>query len=184
MLADGSAKLYSKVQTNSLAIQARPQFEANDVVPMGFTVTTGGQYTITLDHVDGVFSTGQNVYLKDNLLGTTTSLNEAPYQFTTDAGTFDARFEVVYLPAESLGVQNPELANMVVVYQQNGAININSGTAEMTSVALYDVLGRKLYENNSINKTETSITGLAVSKVVLIVEINTVNGKISKKIIY
>ncbi|MES2485704.1 MAG: hypothetical protein V4581_07115, partial [Bacteroidota bacterium] len=70
IIAEGSARLYSKVADNTLAIQARPSFEATDVVPMGFMVAAPGQYTITLDHVDGVFSTGQVVYLKDNLTGT------------------------------------------------------------------------------------------------------------------
>jgi len=65
---EGSARLYSKAAESNLAIQARPAFTATDVVPMGFAVTAAGQYTINLDHVDGVFSTGQVVYLKDNLL--------------------------------------------------------------------------------------------------------------------
>jgi hypothetical protein len=115
-------------------------------------------------------------------LGTTTNLSTAPYLFTTDAGTFDTRFEVVY-QAETLGGQTPKPANSVVVYQQNGAINISSGSIEMTGVTLYDIRGRKLFEKDAINATETSIPGLNIANEVLIVEINTISGKVSKKII-
>jgi len=181
---ESSARLYSKAAESSLAIQARPAFTATDVVPMGFAVTAAGQYTINLDHVDGVFSTGQVVYLKDNLLGTFTNLSQNTYTFTTDAGTFDSRFEVVYMPQGQLGTETPALENMVVLYQQNGAIHINSGTAEMTDVTIYDIRGRKLYQKDGINATQTAITGLHIAQEVIIVEINTNKGRVSKKIIY
>ena len=184
MLGDGNTKLYSREAGNNLAIQARPTFIATDVVPMGFAVTSAGQYTMSIDHVDGLFSTGQQVYLKDNLNGTVTNLSQSAYQFTTDAGTFDTRFEVLYMPQGELGTNVPDLANMVVVYQQNGTININAGTAEMTDVTIYDIRGRKLYSKNNVNATETSVSGLNISTQVIIVEINTLQGKVSKKIVY
>ncbi|MES2485058.1 MAG: carbohydrate-binding protein, partial [Bacteroidota bacterium] len=184
ILGDGNAKLYSKAADNNLAIQARPTFANTDVVPMGFAVTAGGEYTISLDHFDGLFSSGQEVYLKDNLAGTVTNLNQNPYLFTTDPGTFDTRFEVLYMPQGQLGTDVPALANMVMVYQQNGAINISTGTIQMTDVTVYDIRGRKLYSKSNINATETTITGLTTANGVLIVEINTPQGKVSKKIIY
>ncbi|RYD90145.1 MAG: T9SS type A sorting domain-containing protein, partial [Sphingobacteriales bacterium] len=183
ILGDGTAKLYSKAAASNLAIQARPAFTATDVVPMGFAVTAPGQYTLSLDHMDGLFSDSQEVYLKDNLTGTTTNIKQNGYSFITEAGTFDGRFEVVYMQGQ-LGTQTPDLTNMVMVYQQNGAIMINSGTAEMTGVTLYDIRGRKLYQRDNINATEASVSGLNIANQVVIVEISTVNSKVSKKIIY
>jgi hypothetical protein len=184
LLSDGGARLYSIAEAKALAIQARPSFVTSDVVPMGFAVGTAGQYTITLDHVDGLFSQGQDVYLKDNLLGTVSNLNDNPYIFTTDAGTFDTRFEVVYMPAGQLGNETPELANMVLVYQNNGAIHINAGTAEMSEVNIFDIRGRKIYHKDGINSTETVINDLHIAQEVIIVEIKTDKGQVSKKIVY
>jgi len=179
-----AAKLYSLAAASKLSVHARPAFTATDVVPMGFVVSTAGQYTITLDHVEGVFTTNQDIYLKDKLAGTTTNLKLANYEFTTDSGTFETRFEVVYMPQGQLGTEVPELDASVMVYQQNSAINISSASAEITGVTIYDIRGRKLYQKDSVNATEVSITNLAVAKQVIIVEINTVKGTVSKKIVY
>ncbi|SFQ46359.1 T9SS sorting signal type C domain-containing protein [Flavobacterium akiainvivens] len=181
--ADGTAALYSKAGQDNLAIQARPQFEVTDVVPLGFNATVAGEYTLSLDRVDGLFAQGQAIFVKDNLTGTTYNLQEGAYTFTTGAGAFDTRFEVYY-ETDALGIDQPELANMVLIYQQNGAINITSGAVEMTAVTLYDIRGRKLYEQNGINATTATVSNLNAGNQVIIVEIETVKGKVTKKIVY
>jgi len=175
--------LYSLAGETNLTIQARPSFTVSDVVPMGFNATATGQYTIAIDHTDGIFTQGQVIYLKDNLLGTITSLEQA-YTFTSETGTFNTRFEVMYTNGV-LGNNTPQLnTNTVMVYKEGSAININTGAAEMTDVTIYDIRGRKLYSNTAINATTASVTNLQAAQEVLIVEINTVKGKVSKKIIF
>jgi Abnormal spindle-like microcephaly-assoc'd, ASPM-SPD-2-Hydin len=182
---DTSTRLYSIQAEDKFGIQARPSFNSADVVPMGFSVATAGQYTLKLESVDGVFAQDQDIYLKDNVLGTVTNISEnTTYTFITDGGTFDSRFEVLYTPQGELGTNNPELENVVMVYQSNGAINITTGNVEMTGVTLYDVRGRKLYEQNGINATQTAINNLNAAQQVIIVEVTTLNGKVSKKIVY
>ena len=184
-LADaGTVSLYTLVADTNLTIQARPAFANNDVVPVGYVADNAGSFTIAIDHVDGVFEGDQNIYIKDNTEGLIHNIKNRPYTFTTDAGTFNNRFEIVYATS-ALGTDTPELAiNNVVVYKENGVININSGTAKITDVTVYDVRGRKLYNKAGINATQAAITGLQVQQEVLIVEINTVKGKVSKKIIF
>ena len=180
----GSLALYSLAAGTNLAIQARPGFETGDVVPMGYIANTPGQFTISLDHYDGLFEGSQDIYIKDNQEGLTHNLKNGGYTFASEAGTFTNRFEVVYT-TEALGTDTPVLsANSVIVYKQGTAIHINSGTAEMTGVSIYDIRGRKLYSQSNINATQTAITGLQVQQEVLIVEVNTVKGKVSKRIVF
>ena len=180
----GNATLYSLAESTRLAIQARPEFAPSDVVPMGFKVTNAGQFTISLDHMDGLFEQGQDIYLKDNLLGLYHDLGESNYTFTSEAGTINDRFEVVYT-TQALGSKTPQLdPNSIIVYKQGNTININSGTAAMTGVTIYDVRGRILYSNKKINATQTAINSLQVAQEVLIVEISTVRGKVSKRIVF
>jgi len=185
MLNDSAdLSIYSIAGETKLTIQARPLFTAGDIVPVGFKAGAAGQFTIALDHVEGVFEQGQDIFLKDNLLGTTTNITNQGYIFTTEAGTFADRFEVVY-STEALGTNNPQIsANSVIVFKDGTSININTGTAEMTDVAIYDIQGRKLYSKSGVNATTTIVSGLQVQSEVLIVEVNTVKGKISKKIIF
>lgn len=182
---DAGTRLYSSQQGGNFGIQARPSFTDTDVVALGYAVGTAGQYTLTLDRVEGVFAQGQAIYIKDNMLGTVSNISETGnYTFTTSNGTFDTRFEVIYQPQGQLETTNPELENMVLVYQSNGAINITTGNVEMKGVILYDIRGRKLYEQSGINATEASVSNLNTAHQVIIVEIDTVNGKVSKKIVY
>lgn len=176
--------LYSLTQNKTLAIQARPAFTNQDMVQLGFVATAAGEYTITLDHAEGVFTRGQSIYIKDNTLGTTTPLTNA-YTFTTEAGTFNNRLEVVYVTAEALNTNNPALdANDVIVYKDGASININSGVASMSNVTIYDMGGRKLYSKNDVNATQFAVPGLQAQQQVLVIEVNTDKGKISKKIVY
>jgi hypothetical protein len=180
---DNALSLYSLATDAKLAIQARPEFAVNDVVPMGFNAPAAGQYTISIDHMDGVFADGQVIYLKDLQEGIIRNLSENDYTFTTEAGTFEGRFEVHY-QTQALGTTPILDANSVIVYKQGNAISINTGSAMMNSVKVFDVRGRLLYSQGGINATETVINNLHVQQEVLIVEIDTEKGMVSKRIIF
>ena len=181
---DGGIAIYSLAANTNLAIQARPEFTDNDIVTLGYKATAAGQYTINLDHTDGIFASGQDIYLKDAVMGVTRNLTNHAYTFTTEEGTFTNRFTIVY-STSALGTDNPELtANNVMVYKEGTAINISTGTATMTGVSVYDIRGRKLYGKDAINSTKTTITDLQAQQQVLIVEISTDKGIVSKKIVF
>jgi len=181
---EGLIKLYSIAAQSSLAVQARPAFSTDDVVVMGFTANVAGQYTITIDHADGILSGSQDVYLVDKHTGITANLKQNAYTFTSDAGTFETRFEIRYVAQGSLGTPVQTLENMVMVYLDNGVININSGQAEMTDITVYDIRGKKLFEKDKINSTQFSIPVLTAASEVLIIEVTTQQGKVAKRIIY
>ncbi|WP_162927078.1 beta strand repeat-containing protein [Flavobacterium psychrotrophum] len=180
-----SVSVYTVAADTKLSIQARPGFEATDIVQLGYNATTAGTYTLTLDHVDGIFAQYQKIYLKDKVEGITREISSRSYSFTTEAGVFNDRFEVTYTNGVTAGVDNPTaIANTVMVYKDGNNINITTGTAEMTSVNVYDIHGRKLYSNAKVNGTDTVITGLMVQQQLIIVEVNTVKGSVSKKVLY
>lgn len=176
--------LYSIAETKALAVQARPQFNNADIVPVGFFAPAAGTYTISIDHVDGVFANGQTVFLRDNVEGVIRNLSNNSYTFATEAGTFDTRFEILY-NTESLGTDVPTInPDNVVVYKQGTTIQINTGSTVMNGITVYDIRGRKIYSASDINNTQTAINNLTAEQQVLIVEINTVKGTVSKRIIY
>lgn len=181
---DGNVSLFSLVGEEKLGIQARAAFNPADVVPMGYNAAAAGTFTISLDHMDGIFSQDQDIYLKDNLLGGIThDLKAGSYTFETEAGMNITRFEVVY--AEALGTDNPMLdPNNVIVYKQGTSININAGMLTMTDVTIYDMRGRELYSKDGINAAETVISNLHSDQQVLIIQINTDKGRVTKRIIF
>ncbi|WP_291131281.1 beta strand repeat-containing protein, partial [Flavobacterium sp. UBA7682] len=87
--------LTSLINTGEYSVQSRPSFEPTDVVPLSYKVGTAGNYSISIDHSSGLFAEGQLIYLRDNLTSTTHNLATGAYNFSTDAGTFSSRFEIV-----------------------------------------------------------------------------------------
>lgn len=184
-LLEGSLiNIYTIAGETALAIQTKPDFTAQDIVSVGYVVPAAGTYTISLGRAQGVFESGQNIYLKDNLTNTVTNLTETDYSFATEAGKINNRFEVLYTN-ETLDTNNPVLnADTVVVFKQGKTIQVNAGSTVMNDITVYDISGRKLYSVNNINNTEASISNLTAEQQVLIIEISTVKGKVSKRIIY
>ncbi|WP_116786878.1 fibronectin type III domain-containing protein [Flavobacterium psychrotrophum] len=179
-----TVSLYSLAENAQLAIQARPEFDATDVVPMGFTVPAAGEFTVGLDHTEGVFEQGQVIYLKDNAEGIIRNISDRDYTFTSEAGTFEGRFEVVYRTS-ALGTDNPTVdPDTVIVYKQGNTISINTGSTLINGVTIFDIRGRQLYSANGINDTKAAVSNLNIAQQVIIVEVNTVKGKVSKRIVY
>ena len=180
---DAPIALTSIINAEEYTIQGRAlPFATTDTVPLGFKTNAAGNYTIAIDHVDGLFSTSQTVFLKDNLLNTVVDLSAGSYSFASAIGTFNSRFEVVY--QSTLAVTNPTFtANSVIAYSANGVIRINSGSTVLELVRVYDLQGRLMVEKKQINASEIKLSTTAKNQV-LLVEIIASNGsKITKKII-
>jgi hypothetical protein len=180
---DSPFALTSLIGSEEFTIQGRAlPFSTSDSIPLGFKTDAAGNYTIAIDHVDGLFSSGQAIYLKDNLLNTVTELSAGSYSFASAVGTFNSRFELVF--QRVLGNNNPEFtSNNVVAFNDHGDIKINSGSTVMDQVRVYDLQGRLLVEKKQINATETSVTTTAVNQILLL-EITGANGiKVTKKMI-
>ena len=176
--------LTSLIGAGEYSIQGRPEFDPSDVVPLSYKALTSGNYSIAIDHTDGLFTnTNQAIYLKDNLTATEHDLQTGAYNFTSVAGTFTNRFEIIY--QSQLSIQSPTFnTNQVIVYK-NGVNDfvINAGTTIMTSVKVFDIRGRLLLESNNINASQTTMT-VGMANEVLLVQITSEDGVVvTKKVV-
>lgn len=181
---DGAIALNSLLENTDYVIQGRPlPFDGTDEVPLSFKATNAGDYTIAIDHVDGLFASSQDIILKDNTNGTETNLKQNPYNFTAQAGATNTRFSLKY--QKTLGVTTASLDdNSIVVYTNHGIINIKSNNSSIDNVKLYDIRGRLLDEKTKINANETSLESSKYASQVLIVKITSVDNKVvSKKVV-
>jgi hypothetical protein len=171
-------------ETNKFTIQSRQYpFDVNDVVPLSVKVSTAGTYSIAIHKKDGLFQDGtQAIYLKDNLTNTETNLNNGSYSFVSDAGVFDARFELKYVESALSNNQN-NFENNVIVYQQNEIIHVNSSIEPIQNVKIFDIRGRLVHTADNINATSTNIK-LNIENQVVLMRITLINGAvITRKIL-
>lgn len=183
-LAGNAVKFYSLAEDKKLTIQGRPwPFTQEDIVPLGFKATAQSNYTIGIDHLDQEFNT-QNIYLQDNMLNVIHNLKLAPYSFTSQAGTFDNRFVLLYTENTLSNEDFSSLENSVFVYD-NGKIVVKSSIETMKTITVFDVLGRTISNYNNVNANEFELKNLSPSAKTLIIKIELANGVIvNKKIIF
>src|SRR5690606_1408732 len=175
------SSLYSLIEntSESFAIQGRAlPFEVADVVPLGFRATEAGNYSISLANFDGIFAEGQTIYLRDNFTQVEHNLQLGNYEFVSELGTFNSRFEVIYT-TESLGINNPSLENSWIVYKDGNSFQIQTQGFEMKDVIVYDTLGRVVYQSKA-EGTNHTIPQVGATQM-LIVKVTTVENQILTK---
>ena len=156
-------------------------FSTTDEFALGFKTNAAGSYTLSTESFDGLFANGQDFFIKDNLTGTTHNIKQTPYNFVSAAGTFNARFQLVYQAV--LSVSNPSIENGLVAFVKNDRINIKS-TINMTEIKVYDLAGRLIYEKSKINTKDIELNDLKTEHQMLLIQITADGKTVTKKIIY
>mgnify|MGYP000992834917 FL=1 len=122
------------------------------------------------------------VYLKDNLLNTLHDLSESDYTFISEVGEFTNRFEIVF-NAQALSADTFNLdANTVQIIQVDDShVTFKaSGNLSIKSVAIYDLLGRQLYQLEGSHNEETYILS-QLNNAVFIAKVELSNGVLITK---
>lgn len=178
-IGTGSDAFYSLAGAEKLVIQGRASFTVNDVVPLVNKHLESGNFVIGLVQKEGIFAGNtQAVYLHDKLTGTYTNLQNADYSFTSAAGEFGDRFEIVYKTAV-LAVADANIG-MLEIYSTDNEVVVSSPADKIVQVNIYDGSGR-LVANTS--KTANEVRIPLAGKGVYHVAVQTQKDKISKKII-
>ena len=173
----------SNINNEEYTIQGRPAFDVSDVVPLNFKTAVAGNYTIAIDHTEGVFATGQNVILADATTGTETNLTTGSYTFTAAAGTANSRFSLKY--QKTLGTnQSVFTENNVAVYKNKGTLSVNAGDVVINNIKVYDIQGRLVAELKNVKATSATLSNLKATNQVLVVKITSEGNKVvTKKVV-
>ena len=180
---DSPIALTSNINNEEYTIQGRPAFDVSDVVALNFKTDAAGDYSIALDHFDGIFATGQYVYLVDSKTGTETDLKAGAYTFNAVAGVDNVRFSLKY--QKTLKVDAPAFnENSVRVYKNNGTLYVNSGAVAISNIKVFDMQGRLIVEQKNVKATTAVFNNLRAKNQVLIVEIaGEDNNVVTKKVV-
>jgi len=139
--------------TKKLAINARPVFDVNDQVAVGFKkeTTDAAILSINVAQKEGVFaSTATPIYLHDTVLNVYHNFNNGAYSFATTETEDNSRFKIVY-QAETLS--NDEFSTAAVIANMKDNKVTLTANAPMVNVIIFDLTGKKLYESKIQNAT-------------------------------
>ena len=186
---NNAAEIFTSVPGDSdkLAIQGKApeSLTIDEVIPVGFNtnITTATVYTFSIAQLEGDFLTNNSVYLKDNLLSSIHDLSNSDYNFTSQTGTFNDRFEIVFKDT-SLSVSEETISeqNISIIESRNNDITFNLTSQNLTikAIKIYDVLGRLLYDLKGNSNTETyNLSNLSQASYIARIQLS--NGLIISK---
>lgn len=161
-LAFGNSGSYlsSKIDGADYTIQGRAlAFSESDVVQLGFNAENGGNYTITLAAVDGLFLGNQAIYILDTFDNSIHELKTAAYTFYSEVGTFNSRFQLVYTTTLAITTETFN-SNSVIAYKKDGVFNVYSEKNAIKEVLGFDNLGRFIYKQTDINSKTSFLSSL------------------------
>ncbi|MBU8882733.1 T9SS type A sorting domain-containing protein [Kaistella sp. DKR-2] len=174
----GSDAVYSIVENEKVAINGRSSFIITDTVPLGGTHFTAGNYTISLGDKEGVFASGQAVYLKDRQAGIITNLSEGSYTFAAVAGESTGRFEIIYSP-ETIMATDGSVKEELQVYRDGHEFVVKAQREPITDLEVFDTAGRLIYKIQP-KSTKAVVDSNLMSNGVYVLKINQ-NGRITAK---
>ncbi|APY11140.1 hypothetical protein BWZ22_07740 [Seonamhaeicola sp. S2-3] len=157
------AALYSSIEDSDkkFVIQGKAASSLNEeeTIALGFktNIDVPTLYTMSLADIQGDFLSGSPVYLKDNLLNKVHDLSVSDYTFTSEVGEFNERFVIGFSNSTlSTDTALTEASSLKIVALDNDYVQFStSNDLQIKSVAIYDILGRVLYNFKGSNSSET-----------------------------
>jgi serine protease inhibitor len=173
----------SMLDSEKMVIQSRGTFTNLDQVSLGIKTPTSGLYTLGIGQKQGIFDGNQNIFLKDNLTGTTHNLSLEDYTFVANNSEINSRFTIVYEAA--LGNNNLVFSpENVIVFENNKILNI-SATEDLKSLKIFDIQGRNIFEVQNINTKTMVLNNFRPQQQFLLMQItNSNNQTVTKKVVF
>lgn len=192
------SSLFDGVQTNfnvftnlvdastnkKMAIQSLPNNNyENMIIPVGIIAnekTKDVSFTVNTSN----FPAGVKVYLEDRERGVFTDVSKGSYSTTLNKATngTTGRFYLHTSSLKALGTENVATLNSVGIFNNNNLLTVN-GLNTKGNLELFNVLGKKVFTNKLEAKITNKMELPSLAKGVYIVQLATLKGKVSKKII-
>lgn len=184
-IGDFATAMTSIIDQNDFIIQGKAlPFETSDIVPLRFKTEQSGAFSFAIDHVDGLFEGNQVILIRDELTNTIHNLKEAPFVFTSEAGTFSNRFQLLF-DSGALSTSDFTIQNQIFIAVKEEVIKLKSTHSTITEIEIHDVLGRKLSSFKKVNSNEFLINSISPSLQTLLIKVKLENGEQhTKKIIF
>lgn len=157
-----SAILYSTIknETKKFAIQGKDlnSINKNEIINVGFktSIDVPTIYTLSIAQLEGDYLSNNTIYLKDNLLNKLHDLKASDYNFTSEVGEFNNRFQIVFNQALLVNNNSINKNSLSIIEYSNGDVRFNLNSSnKMNNIKIIDLQGRTLYNFKVDSKDKT-----------------------------
>ncbi|NEW79676.1 MAG: T9SS type A sorting domain-containing protein [Gelidibacter sp.] len=175
-------------------IQAVNNFNTDQELPLGLRVSKTGLARIKIDAIENM-DENISAHIKDKFSGEIHNISHKPFEINLGPGTYLDRFSLIFkfqklidedVKTEILiAAETQPIIKGIHVLMNNeiGEIQIkNNSGDEITSIVLYNYLGQTIKTWNANFNIRTISLPINMTTGVYMVQINTANGQVVKKI--
>ncbi|HCX25187.1 MAG: hypothetical protein CMB80_33450 [Flammeovirgaceae bacterium] len=147
MVGNSASQLYMPLENKQLAIQGLP-LDYQEAVSVGLDIKEAEEYRLEI--LEETLA-GRSVVLYDKQLKVSHDLSRAPYQFHSQEGVFEGRFEVFF----NSSILSSDLNDQVSIYAHDGWLSINVPNGEIKNYRMINVSGQEVWKgqvNHSFTK--------------------------------
>lgn len=148
-------KTYTFASGTALAYNLLNEEAINELIPMGYIATVGGEHVYALNEENDV-SALEHLWLIDYTTGVTTDLLVRNYSFVTAAGRFDSRFAInavlkqEEVPTNISNTSGGDWTTTIGVYSGENMLTLR-GLPDNSAVYIYDMNGRLLQSSEKLS---------------------------------
>lgn len=148
-------KTYTFASGTALAYNLLNEEAINELIPMGYIATVGGEHVYALNEENDV-SALEHLWLIDYTTGVTTDLLVRNYSFVTAAGRFDSRFAInavlkqEEVPTDISNTPGGDWTTTIGVYSGENMLTLR-GLPDNSAVYIYDMNGRLLQSSEKLS---------------------------------
>ncbi|MCF6180613.1 choice-of-anchor D domain-containing protein [Lutibacter sp.] len=176
--------MYWLIGDKKYVIQATNIISKEKEIPLGIQLSESGKITIKIDALENV-DENTKLYIKDKLTGETYDITNQPFETNLEAGNYADRFVLAFQP-KLLSIDEVTLNKGVKIYMNNSSSELNIekiADINIQSIILYNYLGQVVNSWKSDINNRYMYLPVNTSTGVYIVQLNTLKGTITKKII-
>ena len=170
------------LNNEKLVIQALPQINTNDVLPLSFKITDAGLHTVSISKMENVPS-DLNIYLFDNTTGTYYNLKNQNAQLLFSWGKKNNKFSILFKNENTLDDTAVEVEKIYTSYNgssKNLELHTNEPLANLESLKIYNAIGQEVL---TVNAPKSHVINLSqLTDGVYFLKVNTKNIKSIKTI--
>lgn len=169
-----------------MIIQSYGSITNDKSVPLVFNASGAYNYTLKATYFEA-FDEDQEVYLKDNFTGVYFDLrSDQSYEYSSLEGTFNDRFEIVFIDDETLSQEDNSYDNTLIYFNnKTHQLYAQSLQVEVQQISLFNILGQSIREFTNVT-THDLVNGIEISNLssgTYIIHLKTNSQSITKKII-
>ncbi|WP_345272651.1 LamG-like jellyroll fold domain-containing protein [Flaviramulus aquimarinus] len=180
----GEEDMYWTFNDNKFVIQGVDKFDENQEFSLGLIVKEAGIASIKVDELENI-DDSMLLFINDKTTNETFEINNKSFDIFLEPGEYNDRFQLVFSSTLLEVDEIDNIINGIRVYYDTKSSELkvlNKNNVFISNISIYNILGQNINEFKLKSSKDESIK-LNLKTGIYILDINTENGELSKKII-